>query len=140
MWHERDEEGLWFVGCERGGGRPPPSPSTATTAAREWRCLRSSICILPRASPSDCLARVACHECEDLNILHFPAQSCWATLYSDPFKVHFACNYGAELLKQKWRVRGEREGSRRSLPNGAPPSFCSTFRPQLTRPARKEGK
>ena len=48
------------------------------------------------------LARVACHECEDLcSTLYFPAQSCWAALYSDPFKVHFACNYGAELLKQK---------------------------------------
>ena len=127
---ETKKEGLWFVGSERGA---PSSlslgPFTASTAAREWRCLRSSICILPRArrahSPS--LAGLPAMNARSLHTLYFPAQSCWAALYSDPFKVHFACNYGAELLKQKCGEGERREVSRRSLPNGAPPAFAPLF-------------
>ena len=133
---ETKKEGLWFVGCERGSAFLPLPPPRRPPLVNGGACGR--VFAFYPAQSAQPLARVACHECEDLcSTMYFSAQSCWAALYSDPFKVHFACNYGAELLKQKCGEREERSFSA-IIAKWSPSSFCSTFRPQLTRPAGKK--
>ena len=124
----RDEE-LWFVGCEclpllPSSPLPPPRPPLVNGGA----CGRvfafyPALSTEPSARIPDTLPGLSGYSGRNVPILPtcpvqgdptyvFPTPIPLDRPVLKPFKVHFTCNYGAELLKQKWREgkrgRGEK--------------------------------